>query len=267
VLAAVGPPALRSWFQRSPVQQDQAGGPVPRTRFNGKVTPHRVIEGRTFSLDQVKAIRKQVEGATVNDVLIAVCSGALRHYLGHHKELPGESLVAFAPISVRTEKEAGTAGNQVSGMTIKLHTGEVDPMKRLARIHGASKGSKELAQAIGARTLSDITHFMPGALAGMAGRLVATTGLMRRMNPIANCVITNVPGPQVPLYMTKAVMVAQYGLGLPMDGIGLFHAIFSYNGTVTVTITGCREQLPDPEFYAECLQVSFEELREAAGVG
>ena len=86
------------------------------------------------------------------------------------------------------------------------------------------------------------------------------------MNPIANTVVTNVPGPQVPLYMTEARMVANYGLGLPIDGLGLFHVVFSYAGTLTVTLTGCRDQLPDPGFYAQCLQASFEELRKAAGV-
>ena len=123
-----------------------------------------------------------------------------------------------------------------------------------------------MSQAIGARTLTDITEFLPGALAGAAGRLVASSGLMRRMTPVANTVITNVPGPQVPLYMTKARMVAQYGLGLPMDGIGLFHVVFSYAGTISITMTGCREQVPDPAFYAECLQASFDDLCKSAGV-
>jgi hypothetical protein len=105
---------------------------------------------------------------------------------------------------------------------------------------------------------------MPGALAGIAGRLVARTGLMSRMTPVANCVITNVPGPQVPLYFTGAKMVANFGLGLPMEGLGLFHIVLSYNGALTVSITGCRDQLPDPEFYSDCLEESFMELRAAA---
>jgi diacylglycerol O-acyltransferase len=105
---------------------------------------------------------------------------------------------------------------------------------------------------------------MPGALAGIAGRLVARTGLMSAIRPIANCVITNVPGPQIPLYFTGAKMLANFGLGLPMEGIGLFHIVLSYNGALTVSITGCRDQLPDPEFYSECLYESFMELREAA---
>jgi WS/DGAT/MGAT family acyltransferase len=265
-LGDVAPPALRKIFEPAPASEASAADAVPRTRFNGKVSPHRVIDGRNFSLDQIKAIRKQVPGATVNDVVLAVVSGALRLYLEKHGELPRESLAAFAPISVRTEAEKGTAGNQVSGMFVTLHTEIEDPLERLAAIQRATKNSKEASNAVGARSLTDATQFMPGALAGVAGRLVARTGLMRRLNPIANCVVTNVPGPQVPLYMTRARMVANYGLGLPMDGLGLFHVVFSYAGTLTVTMTGCRAQVPDPGFYAECLQGSFDGLREAAGV-
>ena len=267
VLANSAPPAIRAivadQFSKA---SEGSGSSVPRTRFNGKVTPHRVIDGRNFSLDTVKRIRKKVEGATVNDVVLAVCGGALRRYLTHHHELPLDSLVAFAPISVRKSSQEGSGGNQVSGMLATLHTGISDPLQRLAAIHQSTKGSKEMSEAIGARTLTDITEFLPGALAGAAGRLVASSGLMRRMTPVANTVITNVPGPQVPLYMTKARMVAQYGLGLPMDGIGLFHVVFSYAGTISITMTGCREQMPDPAFYAECLQASFDDLCKASGI-
>jgi WS/DGAT/MGAT family acyltransferase len=267
VMSSAAPPAIRTALDRlwSP-DAVRPAAPVPRTRFNGRVTPHRVMEGRNFSLDQVKQIRKQVGGATVNDVVLAVCSGALRRYLGHHGELPDEPLVAFAPISVRSDKERGTAGNQVSGMLVTLHTEVADPLERLKRIHEAAAGSKELSNAIGARSLTDMTQSMPGALMGLAGRVVARSGLMRRMNPIANCVVTNVPGPQVPLYMTEARMVANYGLGLPMDGLSLFHVVFSYAGGITISMTCCRETLPDPGFYAECLQESFDELARAAGV-
>jgi len=112
--------------------------------------------------------------------------------------------------------------------------------------------------------MTDVTHTMPGMLAGLSGRLIARTGLMRRIRPIANCVISNIPGPQVPLYFTGAKMVGSYGLGLPMEGIGLFHAVTSYNGVIAVCVTACRNQMPDPSFYAECIEASFRELREAA---
>ena len=263
VLAEAAPPIVRSLLEKRGEDEEEPAD-VPRTRFNGKVSPHRVFEAQSFSLADVKQIRKSVDGATVNDVILSVCGGALRRYLTHHKELPKEPLSAFAPISVRTADEAGTAGNKVSGMVACLHSDEPDPVRRLEKVRNSTRESKQMTEAIGARSLTDVTQFMPGMLAGVAGRLVARTGLMRRMAPMANCVVSNVPGPQVPLYFTKAEMVANFGLGLPLDGMGLFHAVLSYNGAVTVSVVGCREQLPDPSFYAECLDLAFSELREAA---
>jgi WS/DGAT/MGAT family acyltransferase len=264
LLGELAPPAIRALWERSSPNDDEQAGPLPRTRFNEAVSSHRVFEGRTFSLDAVKQIRKRVNGATVNDVVLAVCGGAMRHYLEAHRELPRQSLRAFAPISVRTDDEKGTAGNQVSGMFVALHTTVEDPLERLERVHETTLESKQLTKAIGARNLTDLTQYMPGTLSGIAGRLVARTSLMSRLTPIANTVVTNVPGPQVPLYFTGARMVATFGLGLPLDGLGLFHAIFSYNGTITISITCCRDQLPDPGFYAECLQRSFDELLQAS---
>jgi diacylglycerol O-acyltransferase len=266
VLAEAAPPIVKTMLDRRNERKDDdnADAGVPRTRFNGKVSPHRVFEAQSFSLADVKQIRKSVDGATVNDVILAVCGGALRRYLIHHHELPAAPLTAFAPISVRTEDEAGTAGNKVSGMLATLHTDEPDPVRRLEKVRQSTLDSKEMTEAIGARSLSDVTQFMPGMLAGVAGRLIARTALIQRMSPIANCVVSNVPGPQVPLYFTRAKMVANFGMGLPLDGMGLFHAVLSYNGAVTVAVLGCREQMPDPSFYAECLEESFNELREAA---
>ena len=118
---------------------------VPRTRFNGTVSPHRVVEGRTFSLDDIRDIRKRVPGATVNDVVLTICSGAMRRYLDHHRELPRESLVAMAPISVRTEDEAGTAGNRVSAMSVTLYSNVEDPIERLRQVHDGTRRSKATA--------------------------------------------------------------------------------------------------------------------------
>ena len=265
ILSEAAPPAIRAFLQQ---REDAAGtapaSDIPRTRFNGKVSPHRVFEAKTFALTDVKQIRKRVEGATVNDVILAVVAGGLRRYLDHHGELPLETMSAFAPISTRTESQKGTAGNQVAGMFVRLHTDEADPVARLEQVYRTTVSSKEMAKAVGARSMTDVTQTMPGALAGISGRLVARTGLMSRMKPIANCVVTNVPGPQIPLYFTGAKMVGNFGLGLPMEGIGLFHCVLSYNGAITVAVTACRTQMPDPEFYAECIEGSFRELREAA---
>lgn len=263
ILGKAAPPAIRALLEWRE-QDDDAPREVPRTRFNRKVSPHRVFEARTFRLSDVKQIRKAVDGCTVNDVMLAVCSGALRRYLERHRELPLESLAAFAPISTRTEAQRGGEGNQVTGMFVRLHTDEGNALERLRRIYRTTLASKHVAQAVGARSMTDVTQTLPGALAGISGRLIARTGLMSRMRPIANCVISNVPGPQVPLYFTGAKMVATYGLGLPMEGIGLFLAVVSYNGAISVCVTSCRDQMPDPAFFAECIEASFRDLREAA---
>ena len=247
-----------------PAAEVEGSGEVPRTRFNGVVSPHRVIDGRSFPLQDIRDIRKRVPGATVNDVILTVCSGALRKYLEFHKELPQDSLVAMAPISVRSEDEEGSAGNKISAMAVTLYTNIADPLERLESVHHGTQESKATAEAMGARTMTDISQVLPGSLSGLAARLYTRLGLANRVKPFLNTVITNVPGPQVPLYFTGAKILGLYGCGPVLDGMGLIHAVFSYSGRISVTITSCREQMPDPGFYADCIQASFDEIKEAA---
>ncbi|MGH0028876.1 MAG: WS/DGAT/MGAT family O-acyltransferase [Myxococcota bacterium] len=257
-------PAVRRWRQEMasrPEPPDDES--VPRTRFNGTVSPLRVVEGRRFDLGEVREIKKTVVGATVNDAIITLCGGALRRYLEHHGELPEESLWAMTPVSVRTEDEAGTAGNQVSSMLMSVKSDVADPAERLAAVTAGSQRSKELTKAVGARLMTDASQFIPGSLAGLAARAYSRFGLANRIDPFFNTVITNVPGPQQDLYWNDARLVANYGLGPVMDGMGIIHAVFSYCGEITVTATSCREMMPDPQFYADCLQTSFDELKQA----
>jgi len=238
-------------------------GHVPRTRFNGQVSPHRVFDGRSFELDDIRAIKSSVEGATVNDAVIAICGGALRKYLTAYNELPAEPLIAMTPISVRPAKSQKAAGNMVSAMAVSIRSDIEDPLERLIAVYEATTNSKEMTNAIGAGTLADYSQFIPSTLSGLAARLYSNLGLANRINPIFNTVITNVPGPQVPLYMTGARLVTQYGLGPILDGMGLIHPIFSYCGKITISFTSCRTMIPDPAFYAECIEESFEELKAA----
>lgn len=256
-------PAVQRWREQSRRPGEQPEAEVPRTRFNGPVSPHRVMAGRCFSLGEVREIKKTVTGATVNDVVITVCGGALRRYLASHDELPEASLLAMTPISVRTDSEADTAGNQISATTMSVCSDVADPAERLARVAEGSRRSKELTRAIGARLLTDYSQFIPGSLAGLAARAYSRFGVANRVKPFFNTVITNVPGPQVPLYWNQARLVATYGLAPVLDGMGIIHAIFSYCGELTITATSCRELMPDPGFYAQCLEESFAELSKA----
>lgn len=238
-------------------------GPVPRTRFNGQVSPHRVFDGRSFRLDDIRAIKNAVEGATVNDAVIAIIGGALRKYLAAKDELPKDSLIAMAPISVRAPNQQKSAGNQVSAMSVAVRSDIADPLERLVAVFESTTNSKEMTNAIGASTLTDYTQFIPSTVAGLAARLYSNLGIANRIMPIFNTVITNIPGPQVPLYMTGARLVTQFGLGPILDGMGIIHPIFSYCGEITISFTSCREMIPDPAFYAQCIEDSFEEMRAA----
>jgi WS/DGAT/MGAT family acyltransferase len=256
-------PRLRDYVAEQRRSRIEETGPVPRTRFNAPVTPHRVVGGIRFELRAVKEIRKSVSGATVNDVILTICGGALRRYLESKNELPAESLISMCPISVRTEAEQGVAGNRVSSMSVALRSDVADPAERLRAVFAATQHSKKLAEAIGARTMTDIGQFIPGGLAGLGWRTASRLGLANRVRPFLNTVITNVPGPQIPLYSAGAKLVAQFGVGPVMDGMGLIHPVGSYNGTAVIAFTSCRELLPDPDYYEDCLRASLADLVEA----
>jgi WS/DGAT/MGAT family acyltransferase len=239
---------------------------VPRIRFNAAVSAHRVFDAARFPLSDIKAIKNAVPGATVNDVAITLCGGGLRRYLEAKGELPEASLVAMAPINVRDPSEKGTAGNVVSAMAVLLRSDIEDPAERLAAVHQHAVEAKELANAIGAKAMTDYTQFIPSTLTAQAARLASRWNLMNQIKPMYNCVITNVPGPQVPLYNTGAKMLSNLGTGPVLDSVGLFHVISSYCGEFSISITSCRDLMPDPDFYRQCLQDSFDALL-AATVG
>jgi diacylglycerol O-acyltransferase / wax synthase len=233
---------------------------APRTRFSGTVTAHRVIENRSFDLGEVRRIKSAVPGATVNDAVLAIVAGALRRYLEAKGELPNEPLVVMAPISIRSEEETGAMGNRVSAMMLPIPTNVADPLERLRIVHETTQETKGMASAIPAKTLTDFNEFVPWAIAGLAARTAADLKLAETMAPAINTVVTNVPGPQVPLYFAGAELLQQFGMGPVTDGMGISHPVYSYNGQIAVSVTACREMMPDPAFYAECLQDSFDEL-------
>jgi WS/DGAT/MGAT family acyltransferase len=237
---------------------------VPETRFNGQVSAHRVFDGLTFKLRQLSDIRKAVTGATVNDVILTLCGGALREYLLSKDELPEESLIVMAPINTRTAEDSDVAGNVLATMMVPVHTDVADPLARLRAVREATASAKATDRAIGARQMTDISRHIPSATTALAGRLVTSLGLGHRTVRLANCTVTNVPGPQQPLYMNGAKLLMSTGCGPIIDGMGLILTAISYNGEVVLSITGCREITPDPEFFVACARRSFQALKKAA---
>jgi hypothetical protein len=148
-------------------------------------------------------------------------------------------------------------------MAVSLRTDIEDPLERLQAVHEDTVRSKELTNAIGARLMTDYSQFIPSTAAALAARLYTGLHLARRIALPFNCVVTNVPGPQIPLYSMGSRLVTTFGMAPILDGMGLIHCVFSYCGTITVTATSCRQMMPDPAFYAQCLQDSFDLLKAA----
>jgi WS/DGAT/MGAT family acyltransferase len=232
---------------------------MPVTRFNSEVSPHRVFDSRRFTVDEFKRIRALVPGATINDAVLAVCGGALRRYLTAHEELPRDSLVSFAPVSVRSD--AGSEERPgISLIRVALGTEIEDPVKRLRSIQKHTSSREEIEKAVSAKELTDVTKHAPAATLALSARLLAGSSLDDgKHEPLAGCTIMNVPGPATPLYFDGAQMTYFSAIMPISDGMGLVFAVTSYNGMVFVSPTSCREQLPDPEFFAQCIRDSFQE--------
>ncbi|GHA04495.1 diacylglycerol O-acyltransferase [Arenicella chitinivorans] len=246
-------------------KQQEAKTTVPITRFNLETSPHRVFDSTSFSLEEFKPLRGLVKGCTINDMVLAICSGALRKYLGHHKELPSESLRAFVPVNVRASKgslsETDHPGNNISTMSPLLRTDIADPVERLAAIHAETREQKAARKGISARLMTDVTRHIPASTQLLAARLMMRSEMAGRMT---NVCISNVPGPQVPVYMNGAKLVHQMGLGPLADRMGLFIAVTSYDGRMSFSATSCRRTMPDVDFFMQCIRESFSDLSAAA---
>ena len=232
----------------------------PRTSFNGRISPHRRFAFGQLSLNDVKEL-KDYYGCTVNDVVVSICAGAVRQWLIAHDELPDEPLVAQIPVSVRRREEQGTFGNRILLMTAPLYTDIEDPVDRLAMTHEALIEMKERHRALPAELLQDANQFVPPALFSRAARLTFSLSASRAGRPAWNLVISNVPGPQFPLYLAGARMEAHYPISVITDGMGLNITVMSYCGRLDFGIVADREQMPDVWSLIGWLGEALEELR------
>jgi diacylglycerol O-acyltransferase len=235
-----------------------------KTRFNARVTTNRVTDALIMDLNEVKAIRRAMGDVTINDIMVSVVGGAMRKYLLNKDELPEDALIAGAPINVRSERNSDSRGNQVSIMTISMGTDIADPVERLQNVHYSAQQSKAFSSAIGSSVMMDISETLIPQVLGWGFRAVAMAAA-RTANPMpCHVVISNVPGPQFPLYLAGARVHMMMGLGLLLDMMGLFHAVTSGAGSIVINFLSCREMMPDPQFYKQCLAESYDELRGAA---
>jgi len=234
---------------------------APHTPFNATITQHRRWAACDVSLTDVKAI-KNAAGLTVNDVVMALCAGALRRWLIDHDALPATPLVSAVPVSVRTDDQKGTHGNRVSMMFSVLPTHLAEPRNRLRAAHEAMRAAKEQHGAIPASLLADVSQFAAPVLANQAWRLSARLRLLERVNPF-NLIISNVPGPNIPLYCAGAELHAYYPVSAITDGQGLNITVLSYRDTLHFGLIACRELVPDISELARYLKEEVDVLTAA----
>jgi len=261
---AVGPPlAHRLIGKDDEVLLSQPGLRAPGTPFNAPLSPHRKWAFTDLPLTEVKKLRAGSE-RTVNDVVMALCAGALRRWLELHEALPPAPLVAAVPVSVRSQDQNGTYGNKVSMMLAPLPTNLADPGERLAAMHEAMRAAKDQHGAIPASLLADVTQFAMPALANQAWQLSAKLRLMERVNPF-NLFVSNVPGPNVPLYYAGAELLAYYPVSALFDGQGLNITVMSYRGNLYFGLVACPLLVPDLDVMAGFLREELGALIAASG--
>jgi len=240
---------------------------VPESRFNTTVSPHKVFDAIEFPLTHLKKVKAAVDGATINDVVLAVCAGATRKYLKHHKELPEAPIVAWVPINARSKSDGDdkNIGNNISAMTTPIYTNMENPLERLTTIAASTKNSKEAKSGVSARLMTDLSRHVPAATQILASRLmIQSTESIRPCNMF----ISNVPGPQIPTFMCGSRMVRSFGMAPLSDGMGLFIATPSYDGKISFSVTSTREIMPDVGYFIECVDTSMQELlKEASEAG
>lgn len=239
---------------------------APRTSFNGNIGSRRSVGYADLSLDTIKEIRHAVEGATVNDVVLALSGGALRRYLEDRGALPAASLLASVPVSVHGTSARSGGTNKVSSLFARLGTDIAEPVERLRRLAADNAHAKEHHKAISADTLQDWAEFAAPRTFGLAVRAVAKLRLAEKGPVIHNLVISNVPGPPVPLYFLGARIDAFYPLGPIFHGAGLNVTVMSNNGRVHVGLLGCRDSIPDIQDLADDFPAELDALY-AATVG
>jgi diacylglycerol O-acyltransferase / wax synthase len=237
---------------------------APRTSFNGRISARRRFAFGSLPLEAVKRINRAF-ATTVNDVVVALTSSALRSWLVRRDELPPEPLLAMVPVSMRSHDDGNSAGNRISTMIVPIPTDESDPRRRLELTAEALACAKERHQSLPATLLQDANEFIPPALLGPASRVIAGVGSRRPFEPPCNVVISNLRGPGLPLYCAGTLVEATHPAGPILDGVGLNVTVLSYRGSLDFGIVADREQIGDPSELIEGLRTGLAELLHVIG--
>jgi diacylglycerol O-acyltransferase len=232
---------------------------APKTLLNKPVGPHRVFDAAEFPLEDFNRI-KVAAGVKLNDVALAVIGGGLQRYLEAKGEQPEGSLSATMPLNMRTRRAVTDDNNQVGSIFASLHSNEKDPLARLAAVHKSSMGAKEHGAASPMVDVLKVAGVFNPVIAKTVAGFWSRNSLSSRLPVNISTVVSNVAGPESPLYFAGARLADYYVLGVLTPGVGVFHLVFSYSGRLTLSVLADRDIMPDPEFYHDCLVASYEEL-------
>ncbi len=234
---------------------------APHTSINRAISAHRRVAFAELPMEEVRRVR-QVLGGTTNDVVLTVTAGAMHRFFDRRHETLAKPLVALVPVSVRSSSERTALGNRVSAMLVSLVDGIEDPAARLEHIADETKTAKQQDRRLGPVFAGWAQTLVP-ALASRLTRLVTNLRLFDHMGPLFNMIVSNVPGPDAPLYMAGARMVAMYPIGPIIEGVGVNVTVFSYHDSLFVGVQGCRELVPDIDVIATGMRDSLDALMRA----
>lgn len=234
---------------------------APRTPFNVSLSQKRSYAARSISLTTLKQIKK-ISGATVNDIVMAVSSGAMRKYLDDRGKLPKQTMTAFVPISTRAKGDANT-NNQVSGMMCSLASDIENPAERLKEISKAAKASKTMASMTSDISPKDFTLVGAPVFLPVMSNLFSLSKLADILPSSANVCISNTMGPPVPLYCAGAKVETLYPVSIPAHGVGLNITVSSYQDKLDFGLTASQNAAPDIDELADLFEWALDELHEA----
>jgi WS/DGAT/MGAT family acyltransferase len=236
---------------------------APTTSFNRAISARRRVATVELPLGDLRRVGESL-GGTINEVVLAVVAGALRDLLAARNEEPATSLVAMVPVSVRTEDEGDQLGNRVTGTLVSLATGVIDPATRLQQIRVSAGAAKEQARTSRGEVLAAWADAVAPGVANQFARLLSGLRVFDHVRPPCNVVVSNVPGPDVPLYLAGARLVSVHPIGPIAEGVGLNITVFTYADTVHIGVNGCWDLVPDIATLATSFELALADLVAAA---
>jgi WS/DGAT/MGAT family acyltransferase len=265
-IPGVGKTVAGMLANRLPQIQKSSKSKVPKTRFQRRVTTHRVWDFIHFEMAEMQALRAALGKPKMNDLLLCLIGGALRRYLQHHDELPDESLQTLVPVNLRGAGNPTEAGNQVSAFVLPLGTDLENPLERIALISEGTIKGKTALEKMGPEFIGSVLSMSPymirsRMIRGMAG---FSQQFDRELPAFSNTVVTNAPLPRGGHYFAGAKVLTYVGFGPVNDFVGLFHTITGVDFEINISFTSCRSILPDVDFYRQCLADSYAELKACA---